>query len=67
MEDEFDDNNIDVSRSKSGVGICANVNTSNSGVGIVPTFDEEVEEYKIEVPWGLDSNFGEVPSWRVGP
>ena len=66
VEDGFDNNDIDISRSKSGVGVCANVDTSNSGVGIVPTIDENVEEDKIEVSWGFDSNFGEAPYWRDG-
>ena len=50
VEDKFDDNDIDVNRSKSGVGICANVNTSNPGVGSVQTINEGVEEDKVEVP-----------------
>lgn len=42
-------------------GVCANVNTPNSGVGIVPTIDKKAEEDKIEIPQELDSNFGEAP------
>ena len=49
--------------SKSGVRVWANVNTSNSGVGIVPTTDKEVEIDKIEVPRGLDLKFVEAPYW----
>ena len=58
VEEECDDNDIDISRSKSGVGVCTNVNTSKSGVVIVQIIDEKAEEDKIEVPLGLDSNFG---------
>ena len=66
VEDRFDDNDIDGSRSKLGVGVYTNVNTSNPGVGIVLTIDEEAEGDKVEVPWGLDSNFGKAPYWRNG-
>ena len=48
------------------MGICAGVNTSNSGVEIVPTIDEEAEEDKIEVPQELDSDFGDTPYWSNG-
>ena len=63
MGDDYDDDDIDNSKSKSGMDICASVNISNSGVGIVPTIDEEAEEDKVEVPWELDSNFGDALYW----
>ena len=66
VEDGYDDNGIDNSKSKSGMGICTSVNTSNSGVGIVPIIDEEAEEDKVEVPRELDSNFGDAPCWSNG-
>ena len=66
MADKYDDNDIDNSKQKSGVGISAGINTSNSGVGIVPTIDKEAEERKVELPWELDSNFGDALYWNNG-
>ena len=66
MEDRYDDNDIDNSKSKSGVGVCGGVSTSNSGVGIVPTINEEADEDKVEVPCEFDSNFGDAPYWNNG-
>ena len=48
------------------MGLCTGVNTSNSGVGIVPTINEEVDEDKVEVPRKLDSDLGDAPYWSNG-
>ena len=61
VEDEYDNNDIDDSKPKLGVGIYAGVKTSHSGVGIVLTIEEEVEENKIEIPRELDSYFEDAP------
>ena len=46
-------------------GVCADVSTSNSGVGMLPTINEEVGKDKVEVPRELDSNFWGCPSIGV--
>ena len=66
MEDGYDGDDIDNSKSKSGVGVCTNINTLNSGVGKGPTINEDTEEGKFEMPQGLDLDFGDAPYWSNG-
>ena len=47
-EDNYDD--IDNSTSKSGIGVCTNIITSNSGVGKCHTINEDAAKNKVEVP-----------------
>ena len=66
VNDEYDDDGIDDSKSKLGMGVCTGVCTSNLGVGNGPTVDEEAEKGKVEVPWELNFDFGEAPYWCNG-
>ena len=45
----------------SGVGVCANVKTSNSGVGIESITNEDADVNRVDVPQELDSDFGDTP------
>ena len=66
-DEEDDDDDIDNGTSKSGMGVCAGVNTLNSVVGKEPTTNEDADKNKVEVPRGLDSDyFGDAPYWSNG-
>ena len=66
VDDEDDCDNIDNSTSKSGVRVCASVNTLDSGVGKGPIINEDAGEDKVEVPWDSNLDFGEVLYWSNG-
>ena len=45
------------------LGICANVNISNSGVGMESTTNKNADVNRVDEPQKLDSDFGDVPYW----
>ena len=57
VTDEDDYEGIDNSKSKSGGGVCAGVNTSISGVGNGPTINKDADEDKVEVTRELCLDF----------
>ena len=47
-------------------GVCADINTLNSGVGKEFTTNENTDVNTVDVPQELESDFGDAPYWTNG-